>query len=344
MSTTPEILYSVKAQGGKALRCKGWKQETILRMLENNMENAERPQDLVIYGGIGKCARNWESYHAIVKALKELENTETLVIQSGMPVAVFPTNPLAPRVVMATTNIMKATWPVFYDLQEKNLTMFAQYTAAPWEYIGTQGVIQGTFETLSSIGRLHFGDSLAGRILLTAGMGGMGGNQTRAMSMLGGVCICADVDIAVIAKRKQVGYCDVVTESFDEAVKLAREAAAAKKPLGIALLGNAADVLQRAMDTGFKPDIITDMTPAHDPLAYVPTGMSVDEARRLRETDRNAYLERAGATMVRHLKLMNAFMDQGIQVFEYGNSLRKEARDAGMPEAEAMRIPGFVAA
>ncbi|MBK9133068.1 MAG: urocanate hydratase [Betaproteobacteria bacterium] len=344
MSATPEILYSVKAQGGKALRCKGWKQETILRMLENNMENAERPQDLVIYGGIGKCARNWESYHAIVQALKELENTETLVIQSGMPVAVFPTNPLAPRVVMATTNIMKATWPVFYDLQEKNLTMFAQYTAAPWEYIGTQGVIQGTFETLASIGRLHFGDSLAGRILLTAGMGGMGGNQTRAMSMLGGVCICADVDIAVINKRRQVGYCDVVTESFDEAVKLAREAAAAKKPLGIALLGNAADVLQRAMDTGFKPDIITDMTPAHDPLAYVPTGMSVDEARRLRETDRTAYLKRAGATMVRHLALMNAFMDQGIQVFEYGNSLRKEARDAGMPEAEAMRIPGFVAA
>ena len=344
MTATPEILYSVKAHGGKTLRCKGWKQESILRMLENNMENAERPQDLVIYGGIGKCARNWESYHAIVQSLKDLENDETLVVQSGMPVAVFRTNTLAPRVVMATTNIMKATWPVFYDLQEKNLTMFAQYTAAPWEYIGTQGVIQGTFETLASIGRLHFGGELAGRILLTAGMGGMGGNQTRAMSMLGGVCICADTDMAVIKRRKEIGYCDIVTDNFDEAVRMALEAAAAKKPLGIALHGNAVDVLQRAMDSGFTPDIITDMTPAHDPLAYVPQGYSVDQARTLRETDRTKYLKIAGASMVRHLTLMNAFLDKGIQVFEYGNSLRKEARDAGMPVDEAMRIPGFVAA
>lgn len=344
MNTKPEILYSVTAQGGKTLRCKGWKQESILRMLENNMENAERPEDLVIYGGIGKCARNWESYHAIVKSLKELENHETLVVQSGMPVAIFPTNPLAPRVVMATTNIMKATWPIFYDLQDKNLTMFAQYTAAPWEYIGTQGVIQGTFETLSSIGRLHFGGSLAGRILLTAGMGGMGGNQTRAMSMIGGVCICADTDIAVIKRRKEVGYCDVVTESFDEAVALARQAAAEKRPLGIALLGNAVDVLQRAMDSGFMPDIITDMTPAHDPLSYIPQGLSMAQAKALRESDRSGYLKIAGQSMVRQLELMNAFFDKGIQVFEYGNSLRKEARDAGMPEATAMRIPGFVAA
>lgn len=345
MTATPEILYSVKAHGGKTLRCKGWKQESILRMLENNMENAERPQDLVIYGGIGKCARNWESYHAIVQSLEDLENDETLVVQSGMPVAVFRTNTLAPRVVMATTNIMKATWPVFYDLQEKNLTMYAQYTAAPWEYIGTQGVIQGTFETLASIGRLHFGGDLAGRILLTAGMGGMGGNQTRAMSMLGGVCICADTDMNVIKRRKEVGYCDVVTDSFDEAVRLAREAAAAKKPLGIALHGNAVDVLQRSWDSGFTPDIITDMTPAHDPLAYVPQGYSVDQARTLRETDRPKYQKLAGESMIKHLRLMNAFAEQkGIQVFEYGNSLRKEARDAGMPVDEAMRIPGFVAA
>lgn len=344
MSASPEILYEVKAQGGKTLRCKGWKQESILRMLENNMENAERPEDLVIYGGIGKCARNWESYHAMVDALKGLENHETLVVQSGMPVAIFPTSSLAPRVVMATTNIMKATWPVFYDLQEKNLTMFAQYTAAPWEYIGTQGVIQGTFETLASIGRLHFDGDLAGRILLTAGMGGMGGNQTRAMSMLGGVCICADADLQVIRRRKQVGYCDVVTENFDDAVRIAKDAAAARTPLGIALLGNAVEVLQRAWDTGFSPDIITDMTPAHDPLAYIPVGLNVDAARELRESDRDAYLKRAGESMIRHLKLMNAFYDKGIQVFEYGNSLRKEARDAGMQDADAMRIPGFVAA
>jgi urocanate hydratase len=344
MTIKPEILYSVKAQGGKTLRCKGWKQESILRMLENNMENAERPEDLVIYGGIGKCARNWESYHAIVKSLKDLENDETLVVQSGMPVAIFRTNALAPRVVMATTNIMKATWPIFYDLQDKNLTMFAQYTAAPWEYIGTQGVIQGTYETLGSIARLHFNGSLSGRILLTAGMGGMGGNQTRAMSMHGGVCICADVDEAVVRRRLGVGYCDKMTASFDEAVDMARKAAKEGKPLGVALLGDAGDTLQRALDTGFTPDIITDMTPAHDPLAYVPNGMTVEEARALRQSDRAGYLARARRSMVRHLGLMNTFLDKGVQVFEYGNSLRKEARDAGMPEAEAMRIPGFVAA
>ncbi len=340
----PEILYEVRAQGGDNRRCKGWKQEGILRMLENNMENAEKPEELIIYGGIGKCARNWESYHAIVKSLTEIEDDETLVVQSGMPVAIFKTSTLAPRVIMATTNIMKATWPIFYDLHDKNLTIYAQYTAAPWEYIGTQGVIQGTFETLSSIGRLHFDDSLAGRILLTAGMGGMGGNQTRAMSMLGGVCICADVDRTVIDRRLEVGYCDVVVTDFDEAVKLAQEAAADKRPLGIALVGNAVDVFQSAWDSGFLPDILTDMTPAHDPIAYIPVGMDVAEAAALRKSDRDKYFKISGASMIRHLTLMNDFMDKGVQVFEYGNSLRKEARDAGMPEDIAMKIPGFVAA
>ena len=340
----PEILYSVRAMGGNNLRCKGWKQESILRMLENNMENAEHPEELVIYGGIGKCARNWESYHAIVKSLQELENDETLVVQSGMPVAIFRTNTLAPRVVMATTNIMKATWPIFYDLQDKNLTMYAQYTAAPWEYIGTQGVIQGTFQTLVAIGDQAFGGSLKGRILLTAGMGGMGGNQPRAMTMLGGVCICADVDEKVVNHRLEVGYCDVVVHDFDEAVRMAKAAAAEKRPLGIALMGNAVDVLKKARDSGFLPDIITDMTPAHDPLSYVPAGLTVDEARELRKADRDGYFKLAGASMIEQLKIMNAFSDKGVQVFEYGNSLRKEARDAGMPVAEAMKIPGFVAA
>jgi urocanate hydratase len=340
----PEILYQVRAMGGNNLRCKGWKQESILRMLENNMENAEHPEELVIYGGIGKCARNWESYHAIVKSLQDLENDETLVVQSGMPVAIFRTNTLAPRVVMATTNIMKATWPIFYDLQDKNLTIYAQYTAAPWEYIGTQGVIQGTFQTLVAIGDQAFGGSLKGRILLTAGMGGMGGNQPRAMTMLGGVCICADVDEKVVRHRLEVGYCDVIVHDFDEAVKLAKEAAAAGRPLGIALMGNAVDVLKKARDTGFMPDIITDMTPAHDPLSYVPAGVTVEEARELRKADRDGYMKRAGASMIEQLKIMNEFADKGVQVFEYGNSLRKEARDAGMPVDEAMKIPGFVAA
>jgi urocanate hydratase len=340
----PEILYSVRAMGGNNLRCKGWKQETILRMLENNMENAEHPEELVIYGGIGKCARNWESYHAIVKSLQELENDETLVVQSGMPVAIFRTSTLAPRVVMATTNIMKATWPIFYDLQDKNLTIFAQYTAAPWEYIGTQGVIQGTFQTLVAIKDQKFGGSLKGRILLTAGMGGMGGNQTRAMAMLGGVCICADVDEKVMKHRLEVGYCDEICHDFDEAVAKARAAATAGKPLGIALFGNAVEVLRKAKETGFSPDIITDMTPAHDPLSYVPEGLTVDEARELRKADRDRYFKLAGKSMIDHLALMNDFHDRGVQVFEYGNSLRKEARDAGMPNEIAMKIPGFVAA
>jgi urocanate hydratase len=340
----PEILYEVRAMGGNNLRCKGWKQESILRMLENNMENAEHPEELVIYGGIGKAARNWESYHAIVKSLQELENDETLVVQSGMPVAIFRTNTLAPRVVMATTNIMKATWPIFYDLQDKNLTIFAQYTAAPWEYIGTQGVIQGTFQTLVAIRDQKFGGDMKGRILLTAGMGGMGGNQPRAMTMLGGVCICADVDEEIAQNRLKVGYCDKIVHDFDAAVKLAKEAAAAKRPLGIALIGNAVDVLKQAYDSGFMPDIITDMTPAHDPLSYIPAGMSAAEARALRKADRDEYFRRAGASMVDQLKTMNAFYDKGVQVFEYGNSLRKEARDAGMANDEAMKIPGFVAA
>lgn len=340
----PEILYSVRAMGGNNLRCKGWKQEGILRMLENNMENAEHPEELVIYGGIGKCARNWESYHAIVKSLQELENDETLVVQSGMPVAVFRTNPLAPRVVMATTNIMKATWPIFYDLQDKNLTIYAQYTAAPWEYIGTQGVIQGTFQTLVAIRDQHFGGDMRGRILLTAGMGGMGGNQPRAMTMLGGVCICADVDEKVVQHRLEVGYCDVIVHDFDEAVRMAKEAAAAKRPLGIALMGNAVEVLRKARDTGFTPDIITDMTPAHDPLSYIPEGVTVEAARELRKNDREKYFKLAGASMIAQLTIMNEFYDKGVQVFEYGNSLRKESRDAGMPNDDAMKIPGFVAA
>jgi urocanate hydratase len=239
---------------------------------------------------------------------------------------------------------MKATWPIFYDLQDKNLTMFAQYTAAPWEYIGTQGVIQGTFQTLAAIGRLHFDNDLSGRVLLTAGMGGMGGNQPRAMTMLGGVCICADVDREVVEHRHQVGYCDIIVEDFHEAVRLAKQAAAERRPLGIGLIGNATDVLKQVWESDFTPDIVTDMTPAHDPLMYVPSGMTVEEARALRKSNRDAYFKRAGAAMIEHLTLMNRFHDKGVQVFEYGNSLRKESRDAGMPESEAMKIPGFVAA
>ena len=338
----PQILYSVRAQRGPVLRCKGWKQETILRLLENNMENAEHPERLIIYGGIGKCARNWESYWALVDALQALENDETLVVRSGMPVAIFRTHALAPRVVMANTNFVRPSWKTFYELQDKNLTMFAQYTAGPWEYIGTQGVIQGTFETLRSIGNLHFAGSLEGRILLTAGMGGMGGNQPRAMTMLGGVTICTDVDIEMIHRRLTAGYCDVLATSLDHAITLGREAAAQKTPLGIAMVGNAVEVFEECLRRGFRPDIVTDMTPAHDPLSYIPAGYTVEGANELRRRDRDEYFRLARASMIRQLTIMNAYHDMGVQAFEYGNQIRRQCDEEGMPDA--LRIPGFVAA
>ena len=340
----PEILYSVKAQRGGTLRCKGWKQEGLLRLLENNMENAEIPELLVIYGGNGKCARNWESYHAIVKALKELEDDETLVVQSGMPVAVFRTHKMAPRVVMATTNIMKATWEKFYELQDKNLTMFAQYTAAPWEYIGTQGVIQGTFETLSAIALKKFNNDLKGRIYLTAGAGGMGGNQSWAMKMHGGVAIVVDADERVIRRRIAKGYMDRIVDSFDEARAMAEEARDRKEPLAVAVVGNAADVFWEAYEKGFMPDIVSEMCPCHDPISYIPSGYTGEQAEDYRARDRKAYLADARRTMQTQLRAMLAYAKKGVEVFEYGTSIRKECMDAGMPRAEALQIPGFVSA
>lgn len=337
-----EILYDVKAQRGDTLRCKGWKQETILRMLENNMEVAEHPERLVIYGGIGKAARNWESYHAIVDSLKNLEDDETLVVQSGMPVAVFATHELAPRVVMATTNFVRPSWQSFYELQDKNLTIFAQYTAAPWQYIGTQGVIQGTFETLRSVAEIHLDGSWVGKILICAGMGGMGGNQPRAMTMLGGVAVCADVDERIIDNRLRVGYCDIVADSIPQALELAREAAEAKKPLGIAVVANATELFEYCLKHDFRPDVVTEMTPAHDPLAYVPVGYTVEEAEAFRKGDRDAYFEVSRDAMVRQLELMNTFYDNGVPTFEYGNQIRRQSEEHGF--ADAMKIPGFVSA
>jgi urocanate hydratase len=340
---TVEILYEVKAQRGDTLRCKGWKQESLLRMLENNMENAESPERLVIYGGIGKCARNWESYHAIVAALKDLEDDETLVIQSGMPVAIFKTHRLAPSVLMANTNIMKATWPIFYELQDKNLTMFAQYTAGPWEYIGTQGVIQGTFETLGAVGDKHFDGSLEGKIYFTAGLGGMGRNQPRAMTMHGGVCVVVDANEKIIERALDRGFLDRRAGTLEEAIELAEEAKSKKEPLGVGVHGNAAEIFPHALAVGWKPDTISEMCPCHDPYSYIPAGLTPEEADELRANDRDDYLEKARHSMVRQLSAMNEFFRQGVKVFEYGTSIRKECRDAGMPEAEAMTIPGFVA-
>ncbi len=336
------IVRNVTAQRGDTQRCKGSKQETILRMLENNMEVAEHPDELVIYGGIGKAARNWESYHAIVDSLKNLENDETLVVQSGMPVAIFQTHDLAPRVVMATTNFVRPSWERFYELHDKNLTIFAQYTAAPWEYIGTQGVIQGTFETLRSVANVHLDGTWEGKILLCAGMGGMGGNQPRAMTMLGGVAVCADVDERIIANRLKVGYCDVVADSIPHALEMARKAADANEPLGIAVVANATELFEYALEHDFRPDVVTEMTPAHDPLTYVPIGHTVLEAEAYRKRDRDGYFAESRQAMVRQLKAMNAFYDMGVPTFEYGNQIRRESELAGFEDA--MKIPGFVSA
>ncbi|MDO9508252.1 MAG: urocanate hydratase [Thermovirgaceae bacterium] len=338
-----EILYSVKAQRGPVLRCKGWRQETILRMLENNMENAEYPERLVIYGGNGKCARNWESYHAIVKSLKELEDNETLVVQSGMPVAVFKTHKFAPVVVMATTNIMKATWPVFYDLEAKNLTIFAQYTAAPWEYIGTQGVIEGTFETLGAVAIKHYEGSLKNRIYLTAGAGGMGGNQSWAMKMHGGVAIVVDADRKILERRIEKKYMDIIVTTMDEAIALAKRSVTEGKPLAIGVVGNAADCFEEACEKGFMPDVMSEMCPCHDPISYIPSGYTPEQAEVFRKEDFDGYLAKARETMKRQLAVMLKFLDKGVPVFEYGTSIRKECRDAGFPEKEAMRLPAFVA-
>ena len=298
----------------------------------------------MIYGGIGKCARNWESYHAIVESLLDLENDETLVVQSGMPVAIFKTHRLAPRVLMANTNIMKATWPIFYDLQAKNLTMFAQYTAAPWEYIGTQGVIQGTFETLGAIADQHFDGSLAGRIYFTAGVGGMGANQPRAMTMHGGVCLVVDANKEMLDLRIEKGFLDVTAPSLEAGIELAEQAKREKRALGIGVHGNAAEMFAKALELGWLPDTMSEMCPCHDPISYIPAGYSPAEADVLRKTDLDAYLAAARESMKQQLAAMNAFYERGVRVFEYGTSIRKECRDAGMPEDEAMKIPGFVAA
>lgn len=346
----PKVLFSVKAQRGGfdqsgSLRCKGWKQETILRMLENNMENAEIPEMLVIYGGNGKCARNWESYYAIVESLKTLENDETLVIQSGMPVAIFKTHNLAPRVVMATTNIMKATWERFYDLQDKNLTIFAQYTAAPWEYIGTQGVIEGTFESLSAISlKKGWENDMHGKIFMTAGAGGMGGNQTWAGKMHGAVVILADADERVIDRRISKNYMDIKVHTLDEAWALAQKHVAADDPISIGVLGNAADIYEEALAKGYLPDVVTEMCPCHDPISYIPSGYTGEQADVYRGEQREQYLHDARETMKRQLRAMIEFKKRGVEAFEYGTSIRKECMDAGMPEAEAKQIEGFVAA
>lgn len=332
---------------GTELNTKGWQQEAALRMLMNNLdpEVAERPEDLVVYGGIGKAARNWESFDAIVKSLKELENDETLMVQSGKPVAIFKTHENAPRVLIANSNIVPAyaNWETFHELDKKGLMMYGQMTAGSWIYIGSQGIVQGTYETFAELAKQHFGESLKGTITLTAGLGGMGGAQPLAVTMAGGVCIGIEVDETRIDRRIATRYTDVKTDSLDEAIRLAEEAKAGGKALSIGLLGNASDVLPEMLERGFTPDVLTDQTSAHDPLnGYIPSGMALNEAAALRESDPAEYVKRSKASMAKHVRAMLEMMDRGAVTFDYGNNIRQVAKDEGVENA--FDFPGFVPA
>jgi urocanate hydratase len=317
-----------------------------MRMLMNNLDPqvAERPDDLVVYGGTGRAARSWEAFEAIVRELRRLKGDQTLLVQSGKPVGVFDTHEWAPRVLISNSMLVPewATWDEFRRLEALGLTMYGQMTAGSWIYIGTQGILQGTYETFAAIARKRFGGSLAGTITLTAGLGGMGGAQPLAITLNGGVAICIDVDPDRIERRLEHGYLDTRTDDLEQAIQLAVEAKKAKRSLSIGLLGNAAEVLPALATRGFEADIVTDQTPAHDPLSYVPAGLSPHDAEELRLDDPAGYVARARASMARHVDAMVQFLDRGAEVFDYGNSLRAEARSGGSTRAFA--FPGFVPA
>jgi len=343
--TNNEPITSIRAPRGSRLTTKGWSQEGALRMLMNNLdpEVAEKPGELIVYGGTGKAARNWEAYRAIVASLKKLENDETLIVQSGKPVAVFRTHPEAPRVLIVNALIVPqwANWDEFRRLEALGLTMYGQMTAGSWIYIGTQGILQGTYETLAAVARKHFGGSLKGRLALTAGLGGMGGAQPLAMTMNDGVAIVVEVDPRRIERRLDTKYVDVMTDSLDEALRLAREAMKKEEPLSIALLANAADVLPEFVRRGITPDILTDQTSAHDELnGYVPHGLAYEDALALRVRDPAGYIRRSYASMAAHVEAMLELQRRGAKAFDYGNNIRGQARKAGVEKA--FDIPGFV--
>jgi urocanate hydratase len=337
----------VRAARGSERTCKGWIQEAALRMLCNNLdpEVAEIPQELIVYGGSGKAARNWDCFHRIVASLKQLENDETLLVQSGKPVGIFKTQPSAPRVLIANSNLVGqwANWEEFRRLDALGLMMYGQMTAGSWIYIGTQGILQGTYETLAAVAAQHFGGALAGRWVLSGGMGGMGGAQPLAVTLNGGVALVVDVDPARIDRRLRTGYCDRKTTSLDEAMAWVHEATHAKKPLSIGLVGNCADVLPALVSRGDIPDIVTDQTSAHDELnGYVPGGMSFEDAIRLRSENSADYIKQSFVSMARHCEAIVAMQKAGAIAFDYGNNLRGQARKAGY--ADAFSYPGFVPA
>ena len=317
-----------------------------MRMLMNNLdpEVAERPQDLVVYGGTGRAARSWEAFDAIVRELRRLESDQTLLVQSGKPVGVFDTHEWAPRVLISNSMLVPewATWEEFRRLEAMGLTMYGQMTAGSWIYIGTQGILQGTYETFAAVARKRFGGSLAGTITLTAGLGGMGGAQPLAVTLNGGVAICVEVDDDRIARRLEHRYLDVRADDLDHALRLADDAKKAGRALSIGVLGNAAEVVPELVRREVHVDVVTDQTPAHDPLTYVPAGLSPDDAAELRLDEPNTYVSRARESMARHVDAMVAFLDRGAEVFDYGNSLRAEARLGG--STRAFDFPGFVPA
>ncbi len=337
----------VRAARGATRRAKGWLQEAALRCLENNLDPAvaEDPDELVVYGGRGRAARSWEAFDAISSSLLELENDETLLVQSGKPVGIFRTHPMAPRVLIANSLLVPewATWERFWELEAAGLMMYGQMTAGSWIYIGTQGILQGTYQTFAAIAEQHFAGTLRGTITLTAGLGGMGGAQPLAITMNEGVALVVEVDPARIERRIETDYLDVVAVSLDEGVRLAREAKAAGRALSIGVLGNAADVFPELLRRGFEVDIVTDQTSAHDPLnGYVPRGYEVEEAAGLRAKDPHRYVAEARASMALHCEAMVGFLRAGAETFDYGNNLRGEALEGGFSDAFA--YTGFVPA
>ncbi len=339
---------TIKAPHGNKLSCKGWIQEAAMRMLMNNLdpEVAERPADLIVYGGSGKAARNWESYEAIISSLKQLQDDETLLVQSGKPVAVFKTHKDAPRVIISNAMLVPnwANWDEFRRLEQLGLTMYGQMTAGSWVYIGTQGILQGTYETFAECGRKYFSSedgNLSGKFLLTAGLGGMGGAQPLAATMNGAAFLGIDVDKNRIQKRLDTGYIDVLSENLDDALKLVLDAKKGRKALSVGLVGNAGEVLPKILQMGINPDILTDQTSAHDALnGYVPMGMTLEDAFKLRRDNPGEYIKLAKSTIVKHVEAMLEFQKRGAVTFDYGNNIRGEAKANGVDNA--FDIPGFV--
>ncbi|AAP10580.1 urocanate hydratase [Bacillus cereus] len=342
-----KVQQTIRAPRGTELQTKGWVQEAALRMLMNNLdpEVAEKPEELVVYGGIGRAARNWESYQAIVDSLKTLESDETLLVQSGKPVAIFKSHEDAPRVLLANSNLVPkwANWDHFRELEKKGLMMYGQMTAGSWIYIGTQGILQGTYETFGEAARQHFDGSLKGTLTLTAGLGGMGGAQPLAVTMNGGVVIAIDVDKRSIDRRIEKRYCDMYTESLEEALTVANEYKEKREPISIGLLGNAAEILPELVKRNITPDLVTDQTSAHDPLnGYIPVGYTLEEAAKLREEDPERYVQLSKESMTKHVEAMLAMQEKGAITFDYGNNIRQVAFDEGLKNA--FDFPGFVPA